>query len=365
MRVTLFLICFSAGVSLMILSGYVPRRASAEDGGRQAGSAGGRQAQPAATPRVGRFRLASPGGGELGAPVLTTELLGTTPADSSEDESADDGDPAEAVDPATPSKDGGQVDGEHAGGSIVAGAHDAVSTPDPEDSVRDDDASRDQPQADAADRGDSGAAADGEPPVADAGPDRTVWAGWGDIVLDGSNSDGDGLEFEWRLAGEPRLYELVDADFAIARALLRADAAPHWGTQNLTFELTVRDEQGRVSRDSVSIAAVGAPELSVSPGAQRRFVQRDGLWLGHYECALGSAEGAAVLSVSADVPLTFSAAGAFAYELVELESGSRTHSYELVIYREVDAADLTAEFLLDSADGVPCVLRAVVLWGGR
>ena len=95
-----------------------------------------------------------------------------------------------------------------------------------------------------AEEGDSGSG-----PVARAGVDRTV-AGGTDFTLDGSNSRGDDLTYQWRqTAGETA--EIEDAD--TVRATVTAPAYNADGQDPLEFELEVLDRLDRRDTDRVTI----------------------------------------------------------------------------------------------------------------
>ena len=88
--------------------------------------------------------------------------------------------------------------------------------------------------------------------VARAGPDREAGAG-GVVTLDGTNSRGTALSYEWQQVGGVSV-ELDDADEALATFV-----APDYeagGTNRLEFELQVRDTRGRSDTDRVVITVV-------------------------------------------------------------------------------------------------------------
>ena len=93
------------------------------------------------------------------------------------------------------------------------------------------------------------------PPVADAGSDQSV-SGGSRVTLDGSgSSDPDGVvaSYAWaHVSGGRRTLNLRDADQAVARVRVprvRREVA-------FVFELTVTDNNGATSTDTVTVTAV-------------------------------------------------------------------------------------------------------------
>ena len=90
----------------------------------------------------------------------------------------------------------------------------------------------------------------GEGPTARAGGDRTV-APDSAVTLDGSASTGSGLSFSWsQVSGDPNV-SLSGAD--TSRPTFTAPSSTAGEDNELRFELTVRDDRDRSSRDSVTV----------------------------------------------------------------------------------------------------------------
>lgn len=84
-------------------------------------------------------------------------------------------------------------------------------------------------------------------PVARAGPDREITEAL-PVTLDGSNSRGDSLTYEWTQIPAATV-ELEGAD--TVKATFTAPAFVAGGINELEFKLTVRDRRGRSSHDTV------------------------------------------------------------------------------------------------------------------
>ncbi len=94
-------------------------------------------------------------------------------------------------------------------------------------------------------------------PVADAGPDLSGVAA-GAVTLDGSGSydpDGDPMTYQWTQIGGDAV-ELTGADSA--KASFTAEEG-----KDYFFRLTVRDDQGGVGTDRVTVSAAKAPEIII------------------------------------------------------------------------------------------------------
>ncbi len=85
------------------------------------------------------------------------------------------------------------------------------------------------------------------PPVADAGPDLFTY--YSDLALDGSRSfdpDGDPITYSWRVVG-PQQVNIIGGNTARPRVQLLS------GMVLYTFELTVTDDKGASSRDTMTV----------------------------------------------------------------------------------------------------------------
>ncbi len=91
----------------------------------------------------------------------------------------------------------------------------------------------------------------GDAPIARAGGDRTVTPD-SLVTLDGSASTGSGLSFSWsQVFGDPKV-SLSGAD--TSRPSFTAPSSNAGLANELRFELTVRDDRDRSSRDSVTVS---------------------------------------------------------------------------------------------------------------
>ncbi len=105
-------------------------------------------------------------------------------------------------------------------------------------------------------------------PTAHAGPDQTITEN-SVVQLDGNASTGANLTFLWeQLAGPPvTLSATVDPK----PSFTSPDLAGGFGSQTLTFRVTVRDAAGATDSDSVDITVVNINHAPVAePGADQR-----------------------------------------------------------------------------------------------
>tara|TARA_Y100000310_G_scaffold92100_1_gene89663 strand:+ start:22587 stop:25574 length:2988 start_codon:yes stop_codon:yes gene_type:complete len=98
-----------------------------------------------------------------------------------------------------------------------------------------------------------------QPPVANAGPDQSVAAG-ATCILEGSNSsDGDGsiVSYSWRKVSGPTIA-LANANQAVASFIAPSEST----IQTLVFELTVTDDDGATSTDTVTVTVAAVPDVA-------------------------------------------------------------------------------------------------------
>ncbi len=200
-------------------------------------------------------------------------------------------------------------------------------------------------------------------PVADAGQDRVVWAGWDELKLNGSASEGDELTFDWLQVGGPRELNVEDARTARTRATgLEFESDPEWRDQVYEFELMVKDRSGEEAFDEVRFIVKAGPELTVSPRAQRRFEYRDGYLLAHYEAwesNLTTYE--SMFQVVSHTELAFTRVTGDEYDLVA-DRVDGLYVYRITVYGQEGAETSWLEFLIDTSERIPGILQLGVRW---
>lgn len=350
MRPVLFVICFALGVTLMIISGYLPKTASA----------GNAQLRQRDTPFDHRADSAHP---SARAPAVSRGSP-STPLDAIRSASkADDTPRAEAI------------------GRDAADAGSAVESPPPGEAVAADASSSQsrsedvaapaQPSDDSAASaaGSQDMAPDSTPggagPTVSAGRGGVVWIGWDDLPLAGSG-EGDGLTYLWKQVGGPLTLTIRDADKVVAAASgLALHERAGWTADVYKFELTVTDAQGRQAVDTVRYVVKPAPELRIVPRATRWFELRDGYWLGHYEAWVTNLETEqSAFEIQSASELTFTKVAGADYELAAGKANGG-HAYHVTLYSLGDQATSWVEFLVDTAEKVPGTVRLGVNWEAR
>ncbi len=176
-----------------------------------------------------------------------------------------------------------------------------------------------------------------QPPVADAGEDRTAYSG-DEVVLDGTGSSdpdpGDGLSFSWRQEGGPDVA-LSDAD--TARASFVAPEVEAEGTV-FRFSLTVTDADGASATDSIRVLVsprVPAAAFSWTPetpveGEEIRFADTSSSPNGAITSRLWDFAGEGA-STQAAPAYRFSEAGAYSVTLTVSDEAGLTDSITHII----------------------------------
>lgn len=319
-----FVVCFTLGVTLMVFSGYLPQTASA-----------------------GRSTSAE-GGGGLGTPAVperpTVTHRATGPEWAPIEDPYIEGEFSEPVaSPALPAPGGGgqavEVETEPAAAQAVTPAESPAARPEPEPEL--------------------------ELPLitADAGPDRTVWIGWDDLVLDGRESIGEKLTYEWVQTKGAVTLAIRDGrrPKTTAGGLLKVEKL-QWRPEVYEFELTVRDPHGQEDTDAVQFRVLAAPELKISPRADRRFEVRDGFELGHYEAWATNLDSyQSVFEIKAESPLSFTKVSGGRYAITGGEVDDE-FVYQVTLYGQEGEAAAWVEFLVDTEERVPGVVLLGVNW---
>ncbi len=356
MRPVLFVICFSVGVGLMVISGYLPKAASAGDGTHEAadtapGGAGSlSNVQQSYQPNI---PLAGPGATGLSVAGRTTKAGDSSASIWTSNETDIDGNaevPADGVtDTGAPATAAGETP-------------ESVPTAEPDDSA----ATITAEGADAAPDESSSDSAPGSLPTADAGPDRIVWAGWNELSLDGKASHGDGLTHAWKQVGGPVPLKIKQAHKATTAASgLSVNAEMDWSPALYQFELTVVDQHGKKATDTVEFVVLSAPELTITPHARRRFETRDGYPLGHFEAwATNTETYESAFKIASPTALTFTKVTGGDYDL----SGGKAdggYVYYVVVFQQSGETTSWLEFLVDTDEKIPGIIQLGVNWYGR
>lgn len=329
MRPVLFVLCFSLGVALMILSGYVPQAARA--GGHESLAADSSDDRP---PRV-----------EFEQPVRPQPVLGEEIEVARVPDLTPDDEPGNT--PPPPSDEVGRHEPDEPAG---------VPNPDELLSVLDDEAAPGTSTPDEL--------IDWMPPIANAGVFRVVWCGWNEVRLDGSGSSGEGLSYQWKQTSGPLSLHIANADKAVATASGFAPAGGlDWGKQVYEFALTVTDARGEQDTDYMECVVKSAPTLEVDPPAERRFEVRDGYELAHFESWITNLEtDSSTFEIISPTRLIFTKVGGGAYEVAEDADMPEEYVYTITLYYVDGAPTSWVELFVDTEEKIPGVLILGVNW---
>jgi len=354
MRNALSVVCFVTGVALMVYSSS-PRPRSATAGGRDDGLERDDRAPVIVTgpplPR-GTARL-------YHVPVIRetpqTDDEPTTEADPTEVAAALDT-PAESEEVAsTEESSRASADAEEA--ALVAGARvevdlptwdawdDPVATPDTADDSED----------------------PGPLVLADAGQGGVVWVGAGPLTLDASASLGMEITYAWEQeSGPPLTIAEPTAARTEASGLLSGDVM-YWDSVAYTFAVTVTDDFGDVDTRRVTYEVRAAPDVRFGSAGGNIIVDKnfrimDGAPVAEYTLLLpagGSA--AAAFHVESAEGLEFEVLQSADYEMRDSGQKSR-HLYEFSVYQMGDEPTTRLTLFLQSASGIPAIVRLEVDW---
>lgn len=201
-------------------------------------------------------------------------------------------------------------------------------------------------------------------PVADAGADRLVWVGRGDIALDGSASRGEGLTYTWRqVSGEPQLT-IAKPDAAVTTASgLGIDPDRTWQDAEYEFELTVMDGMGETDTDTVVCSVKTAPPLRISPLPKKELTVRDKIVLAQFSATRTNRTGTVEsFEIRYRGELFIHQIGGEAdYEMTVTQSGA-IYCYQISVYYEEGRATSSLEFFVDTPERVPAIVQFQVNW---
>jgi hypothetical protein len=331
MRLMMFVLCFTVGVSLMIFSGYVPRSASARTDVVADGTSS----------RAGRPH----GGDDSIGPARTSSPRSVWP-------------------PASTNRPAWRAGATAEDGNLVEESEQALDT-DEQAEIQENVARAlqdlDQDLEDTLEAAEEDL--DNVVEVkAEAGPDRIVWIGWDDIALDGSRSVGEDLTCVWKQISGPTQLHIRQP----TRMVTRVSGFPlstnmGWSPLLYEFELTVTDGHGRQATDIVGYVMLPGPELTIRPPAQRRFELRDGYVLGHYTAWTSAAGDTATFEIASPTGLFFTQISGPACDIGGGQSGDR-FAYRVVVYGEPGQTTSWAEFLVDTDEKIPGIVQLGVNW---
>ena len=341
MKPVLFVICFTVGLSLMILSGYVPQSARAHDGDSNHAAAD----LPTAT-------LGQPVSRTVTRRVLASES--TAPVDPSAEPELT-GQPSPSAEPAPAEEPSGleisapaPVAAEPQPAPVATVQSPPPETPNP--------AEPEVPAPTAAK----------VPVVADAGVSRTVWLGWDEIPLDGSASTGEGLTYHWRQTSGPVWLTMGDDAQAVTSAGgLLGNQRVTWRGATYEFELTVTDASGEQAARRVKHIVQCAPALTIKPTPERHFEPHDGYELAHFAAWLTNLESyESTFEITSPTELTFTKVSG---SLCDLTGGKldSVYVYQVVVYGQAGEPTSSVEYLVNTDAKVPGVIQLGVSWEER
>ncbi len=362
MKPVLFVVFFTLGVSLMIISGYVPQAATARSsesvfGPSYTTDAVTRISRPVSAPSI----VVPPPLPEEPSPLIEMSVSEALDAPTAVEpfEHAGTARRRPNPEPAFETELSADPVGEQA---LEKPARARRARPRPEEMTEAPypDAPTDEPAHEPPPE----AAFDA--PHADAGPDRTIWAGWDDIPLDGSASTGQQLAFRWRQTAGPVNTTIVSETAATTSATgLQHEDNPRWRPARYTFELTVTDAAGQQATDTVSYTVLSAPALRIRPVPERRFEPRDGYQLAVYSSWTTNTDTyQTTFEISSESELTFTRIGGGLFEVTGGRDG-RWWVYQVLLTPQGGEPASWVEYLVDTDEKIPAVVQLGVNWEER
>ncbi len=332
MRPIAFVVCFSLGVTLMVLShGYQPRRATAAAPNatvEQPESAAEDTRRPRWRPRRIRqserpFRAAA----RRAATVTPSEASETTLPDA-----AVEAVPMAAEAPTVPEEEPASLASSHPSATAMEPSTAPLLTP---------------PAPDEA--------------------ERVHWAGE-PLRLSVDVAGDESYVLWWEQASGPPVT-IEDPQRASTTVVNGFDAIEDpWTTTTLEFEVTIATESGRTDAIRIVKRVRATPDLDVIPGVaaearvERRFERWSGTRLGVIEAEMARPDGrVASFVVDSATPLDFESIEAGVFEMTYFVEAGR-HLYQFDVYQPVDEKETRMVLWVESSAGVPALIRLVVRW---
>ena len=342
MKPVLFVMCFTLGLSLMVLSGYVPQSASAHDG-KQNATTSAQELDPFGQPLPRTVTRR----------VLTSESIESADL-SAEPGITDQSQPVVVPAPADESPGAETVAPLPATNHPAPAPEPAIQSPPPADAPQATEPPSPSPEVEKV------------PVVAQAGPDRVIWIGWDELPLDGSASVGTDLTYYWRQISGPVLLTISDEAQAVAVATgLLSSQRITWRSVTYEFELTVTDAAGEQAVDRVKYSVQSAPALRLKPTPERHFQSHDGYELAHFVSWITNLESyESTFEITSPTELTFTKVTGSVCDLTGGKSDGG-YVYQIVVYGQAGEPSSWVEFLVDTEEKVPGIIQLGVSWDGR
>jgi hypothetical protein len=127
----------------------------------------------------------------------------------------------------------------------------------------------------------------------------------------------------------------------------------------------VTDVEGRTARDAVSYVVLTAPELTLTPKAERRFEQRDGYWVAVFEAWVTNTDTyETAFRVEAPVGLSLTRINGVGDYDLSIDDKNGGQSYVVVLFGSEELSSSWVEFLVNTEENIPGVIQLGVSWDG-
>ncbi len=204
---------------------------------------------------------------------------------------------------------------------------------------------------------------DAPPPTASAGKGVTIWLGDGELILNGTASQGDVVSYFWRQVSGPNDLQIQDP--TAAQTVARGFSERWTPGQDFTyeFELTVTDAAGRQAVSTVTHCVKVAPELRITPAPKHNLAYRDGYLLAHFEAwKTNRSDDADSFEIHSPTALTFHhLSGDSEFDITVEETGG-AYAYRIAVFYADGINTSWLEFFLDTPQRIPAVLQIGVNW---